>query len=275
MPPLTLRDGVDAVEPEKFIVGGLVVYTYSKELEPTKPLPFVLVAHPRGLDYKYGEVLSREIVHAVPNALCATFDLPNHGTRIVSKPSNEDWARGNPTHAQNMLSVVDQSAAEIELVAEYLPSYISVLAQAISNKTAIPLATGASLGGHISWKVAVGRFGINGNNYIKGIAPIVGCPDTLQMLKDRYTIQVAGGTNFPLLPPNVYEDRVALIGKQFPILALCGADDTLVPASYTEKWSKEGALSAHQKVFIQPKIGHQCTPEMIDMLCEWINELAK
>ncbi|PRT53029.1 hypothetical protein B9G98_00649 [Wickerhamiella sorbophila] len=274
MPSLKLRDGVDAVEPKKFVIGGLVVYTYAGELDPSKPLSFVVVAHPRCLDYKYAEVLCREIVHAVPNAICATFDLPNHGTRTVSKLSNEDWKEGNPTHAQNMLSVIDQAAAEVEMVAEYLPSYIGVLAQAVSNKTAVPLVTGVSLGGHISWKVGVGRFGASGNNYIKGIAPIIGCPDTLQMLKDRYAIQVTGGSDFPTLPPNAYQDRVDLIGKPFPVLALCGADDTLVPASYTEQWAKEGTLAANQIVYVQPKTGHECTPEMIDMLCDWINGLA-
>lgn len=271
MPPISLREGVPAVEPKKYVVGGLEVFTWSNDIDATKPLPFILIAHPRGLDYRYGQVIAQEIINQVPNAICTSFDLPNHGTRIVSKQSNQDWAHGNQTHAQDMLGVIDQASAEVELVAEYLPTYIAELGQAVAQKTAIPLVTGISLGGHISWKLAVGRLGCFGTQYVKGIAPIVGCPDTQQMLLDRYAIQVSGGGGLPSMPKNSYAERVNLIGTEYPVLALCGADDKLVPARYTEKWAKEGQLSANQKVYVQPNTGHVCTPEMIDMLCEWIN----
>ncbi|ANB13126.1 hypothetical protein AWJ20_1407 [Sugiyamaella lignohabitans] len=246
--------------------------------------------------------------------IAVTFDNRNHGKRVIDPVGNESWAISsepnkiyNELHAQDMCSSIDGSVLDTSLVIDYLPSVLPFKVQSpIRNVIA-----GVSLGGHMAWRVAH----LLGPDKVYAILPIIGSPNLSILLLERLYFQVLHKTpDFDFSPPwqttvadNVYHQLVSsseygsqvetllprplfnLVSRQdyelerhFPVpikvFMLCGRDDPLVPAKYTEKWVASRALQDHRrpldlKLYIQPNTGHVCTPEMTRQAGLWIKSI--
>lgn len=269
------RDGVPLAQATELVVGGLQTYVYGLDgLDPAERVVLLALAHPRMRSHQYCAVLASEVVHHVPNVVCATFDKPNHGSRVVRKSSNMDWAEGNALHGVDLLATIHAGAAELELILRFLPSYVPALGAAAENGKLLLAAAGASLGGHACWKLAVGPLGPLGSDVLAGIVPIVSSPYIPEMLADRARDQGVAEPFPHALAPQLREWRRTDELRQFPafaILAQCGEEDTLVPPKYTQRWGR-GAPAA-QKPIVYPQVGHWCSSEMIDAILEWLRAL--
>lgn len=214
----------------KYHIGGLPVHVYGIE-EATKSFESVSsssfsshdelvvfnLIHPRTRSYEYTSQMAHLILDAyyqeltknenekdglsIPPAVVATFDLRNHGHRIVDE-GNADWKRGNPKHGQDMVSGIMGSVQDVEFVMDLLPAYLpQVLTTTTTVKDTIQqipkkiwnIVSGVSQGGHIAWKVAAHADPSNPDtkkwNLLAAI-PFIGCPDITTMLVHRMLNQI-------------------------------------------------------------------------------------
>jgi hypothetical protein len=82
--------------------------------------------------------------------IAVSFDQRNHGTRLVSRISNEAWRSGNENHALDMFSCYAGTAMDTSLLLDYLPGYIFPDSE---RRVTRNLVLGISLGGHAAWHV--------------------------------------------------------------------------------------------------------------------------
>ncbi|KAK7419264.1 hypothetical protein QQX98_003416 [Neonectria punicea] len=232
--------------------------------------------HGRTRTYKDAEKIAYKLLHEwrargspTKGLVVATFDNRNHGTRAIDEISIQDWAAGNPRHAQDMLSTIDGIVADIETSVTFLESYVEGI---FTPKDFI--VTGISLGGHVTWNVLAKDPRIRA-----GIA-IVGSPDLTSMLLERLAIykgtqDVAADTKeWPRSIAKLYEERDKNIeditGKK--ILILNGAVDPLVPSRFTHRWVEKFAGN-NDVVFVeQEAVGHGLSAEMMEKLVAWVVE---
>lgn len=248
---------------EQVLVGGLVTHIYRAQNRHEAPKALLVLAHGRGRDYKSTEELALKVCESVPQCVCATYDQPNHGTRLINKAQNSGWKSGNKHHFSQMLAAIEQSASEVTTILQFLPAYLPEL-HGVKH-----LVSGISLGGHITWYV--GAKGI-----ADGIAPIIGCPNLPDMFRERAAKQDSFEAH-EILPTVVMdlatrrkEEIAALRESGTPILALCGKEDTLVPARFTENFFASDRQKNHGLI-IETGAGHEVTPAMVTKLCEWVS----
>lgn len=187
-------------------IGGINTHIYGlsgachlvHNLQQSKPWVILHLIHPRTRDYTYTEKLAHLVLEqyykGAPDLpmIAVTFDLRNHGARKVSDLANLDWQGSNPTHAQDMMSGIQGSAQDVELVMEYLPTYLpaligkcglnDILVRQWGPERYIDVVSGVSQGGHVAWQVAVkGR--------AKAVIPIIGTPYLTYLLIHRRLAQ--------------------------------------------------------------------------------------
>lgn len=109
--------------------------------------------------------------------IAVSFDQRNHGSRLLSKPANEAWDRGNDTHAQDMFGIFQGTAADAVQLADYLPGYL--FPSAPEKRLARHIVLGVSLGAHAAWQCLLrdARF--------SAAAVVVGCPDYARLMRLR------------------------------------------------------------------------------------------
>lgn len=100
--------------------------------------------------------------------IALSFDMPNHGTRLVSAVANESWEQGNETHAVDMLGMVKGAVADMGGLMDLVDAYLGVRADA-------HVCLGWSLGGHSAWQAWIGE------DRIDASVVIIGCPDFMSM----------------------------------------------------------------------------------------------
>lgn len=274
-----VREGVPKQDPQVQIISGIKTYVFGvDQIDSSKPVVLAVLCHGRTQDHTTADVLANEILHKLPNVVCATFDLPNHGARTVYELANQDWAVGNPNHAQDMSGCMELGASEVELISRYLPSYFPELEKVAASGDLLRVVSGISLGGHICWRTAIGPQGPLGKNIYTGIAPLIGCPKLANLMEDRYAASSSSDALLPLSVIQNLEDfnKTSKLKdySSFRILALCGGEDRLVPASYTESWAR-GNNNELQVIDVQKGVGHWISPEMIDKLIAWIDDIYK
>lgn len=115
--------------------------------------------------------------------------------------------------------------------------------------------------------------------------PIIGCPDYMKLITRRAkysgialapphfpdSLRTYIEKNDPARTPYTIEDPSnPFIGKK--ILALFGADDPLVPYSYSEEFVNNLNVGSHgvKHVIVAPGVGHECTPEMVKEMSDFI-----
>ncbi|KAI9891514.1 MAG: hypothetical protein M1814_002637 [Vezdaea aestivalis] len=167
-------------------IGGVHVYIYGlQELKPgIKSLTCLWLLHPRQQTYECMTPLAHHIIHKCTEnsqgegrgLIAASFDLRNHGERLIDAVANESWKTRDPNHAQNMFSIIQGSTLDMKMLVENLATYLapysvpSVLAH---------MVLGVSLGGHVAWQCLA-----NIPEIQVGI-PIIGCCDFAALMQDR------------------------------------------------------------------------------------------
>ncbi|OAA56862.1 hypothetical protein ISF_07378 [Cordyceps fumosorosea ARSEF 2679] len=115
------------------------------------------------------------------NLVALAFDMPNHGSRLVSATANEAWDGGNATHAVDMLGAVRGAVADVQLLMDLVDGYLGVRADAHA-------CLGWSLGGHSAWQAWLGE------ERVDAAVVVVGCPDYMRGGEDLMSSRaVAGG----------------------------------------------------------------------------------
>lgn len=226
------------------------------------------------------------------------FDMPNHGTRMVSAKANLAWdeGEGNENHAVDMFGLVKGGMRTMSGLMDQVGSYLG-------REVDAHVCLGWSLGGHAVWQAWFGEERIDA-----GVA-IVGCPDLTNMMASRAELSkldcgeagflgsryfpadsVATARRFdpkgilfgtdaiPALPlSSAEQDRLRSIfdsrvrGKK---LLLCsGGADELVPYSKGEAfirllkdaaggWYADGGVEVDDRVY--EGVGHRFAADMVN-----------
>ncbi|KAK9446896.1 Alpha/Beta hydrolase protein [Limtongia smithiae] len=242
-------------------IGGFFVYLYGvDELTPSQALDTSVMFHVHGRTRTYhdAEEIAHQLLYSLRESggthkglVIATLDNRNHGIRAIDNVAIQDWQGGNPKHAQDMISMIDGIVDDVKLIMNYLPSYVSFTPTEY-------IATGLSLGGHVTWNLLAEV------EDIKKAIIIVGCPDLTGLMLNRlggYTSTTEVPPNTPEWPHSVEElyaqrdKKVSNItGKE--ILILNGGIDTLVPDKYTKRWVENYAANNNVTYIVQDGFGH-------------------
>ena len=133
---------------KEILIGGVKVTVIGEDkIEPGAPVILAVQVHGRTRSRLDCIKFAKYLQH-VPNLVCATWDLPNHGERLIDEKANASWSEGNPLHLVEMQSILEQGSTEAVTILRNLPHHFPGLN--FSHKVII----GVSLGGYITWKVA-------------------------------------------------------------------------------------------------------------------------
>ncbi|KAF4451586.1 hypothetical protein F53441_5442 [Fusarium austroafricanum] len=283
-------------------MAGLLVDVYGlDELPPNVPVSCLWLLHPRTRTRATMNDIARRTVgawisHAGANpkrgliALC--FDMPNHGTRLVSESANHPWDKGNATHALDMFGMVKGGVADMRGLMDLVSGYLELEIDA-------HVCLGWSLGGHSAWQAFFGE------KRIDAAVVIIGCLMTgraaqanldcgADFVGSKYfpkdLIEICGhhdpkailfGTStIPSSPLSsaeqtrlraVLDERIR--GKK---LLLCsGGEDKLVPYAKTKPfatllkeavgekgWYRDGGVEFDDRVY--EGVGHKFPAEMVE-----------
>lgn len=269
------------------------------------PVTCLWLLHPRlRTRGRMHDIVSRTLAawHARPGsqtrslvALC--FDMPNHGSRLVSEQANLAWDDGNASHALDMLAMVKGGCADMRGLMDLVAGYLG-------RDVDAHVCLGWSLGGHSAWQAWVGE------ERIDAAVAVVGCPDFMGLMKDRAaSSELDCGASFlgsKYFPPDVIaacltqDPKAILFGTSavptVPLptteqarlrplldarvrgkrLLLCsGAEDKLVPyvngqplievlkeAVGKEGWYREGKVVLEDRVY--EGVGHRFSAAMVE-----------
>lgn len=269
----------ESVYKTRLTIGGLRIYIYGvSTLEGYSGKVDVLyMFHGRTNSYESMEacayyILAQREKFARP-LLCVTFDMQNHGERVLDAKKNESWSENNSTHGMDMGTIIDLSVQDAIMVMNYLPSYFQ-------GYTFENFATGISMGGHACYRLAIAA-----PEKIKGIIPLLGCADLCTLLLNRYAEWKERPSDDPQLIDSfsslhshlLLQDRQ--VKESFPlhikVFALFGKEDKLVPAEYST-----ATLSAIKQrgnevlTYFEAGTGHKTTEPMLEQviqtLAKWI-----
>ncbi|KAI3404676.2 hypothetical protein KGF56_002510 [Candida oxycetoniae] len=309
----------------EYLIGGINTYVYNTETlrsyiesfdnSPTNvddiPINVLYLIHQRGGDHKYTEALAYTILDqyytksskaSVEPLICVTFDLRNHGSRMINKARNQDWIKGNDLHALDMFSSIMGNVADLKLIMDFLPSYLdleSLLTGEFKQQNQHwnfrfrNILSGYSLGAH-----TVFRFVNEYPGLVHIINPVVGCVDLSSLLINRlkqnslesedydkkwfyYTYDELNLTKeekhkYPEHLHKYLSQQDEEIFENFPMneikmYAAFGAEDQLVPKKLSSVWC-DSYMNTNDstEVFIQDGVGHDVTNEMVDKFTSWL-----
>ncbi|GAA5836059.1 hypothetical protein JCM5353_003497 [Sporobolomyces roseus] len=229
--------------------------------------------------------------------IVVTFDQRNHGHRVVENEKNLGWKEGgrkrakereekgikeedldNMSHAVDMMAIQTGTARDVSFLIDFLPSILFPNDERTIEEW---YCAGISLGGHSTWLSLAHEPRIS-----LGI-PIIGSPSTLTLLSDRALSLPAPSGPLSVSAPYFPKTFLDLLKKQDPdqvpmsvwkgrkLLVLSGEDDALVnfvkggSETFIERLKKEGGLEKLD-VWVQPKTGHACTPEMMSKAATFV-----
>ncbi|KAH9941352.1 Alpha/Beta hydrolase protein [Amylocystis lapponica] len=288
---------MSTLKTEVLHVGGIAINVFSQpdSTDTTTPVTVLFLLHGR-------TGRASQLIHTVEKTLgfvqanrktsqqqaqdllVITFDHRNHGERMVSEQANSGWRDGpdrkaNVRHMLDMYSIHTGSARDISFLIDFLPSYLYPSGERTIAQYAV---AGISLGGHSTW------FTLQHEPRVKIGIPIIGCPDYLRLMQER-----AEKTSTKFAPPAVPDSLITLVKRDDPafapytaldisnpflgkkILVLSGAEDKLVPWHASEGFVENLSVGdGVKKVFLQPGAGHECTPEMVKELSQFLWENA-
>lgn len=309
---------LETLSKKEFFIGSIKVYVYNtsvlqsyvesfkadqKHLEI--PVNVLYLVHHRQGDYSYTQAVGEKIVSEyskdgkVP-LIAVTFDIANHGERIVSELANEDWRNGNETHALDMISCIDLTINDVKLIMDFLPSYLDLDAHVCpklkEENVGIKfhnILSGYSIGGHV-----VIRFANRYPELVSAINPNVGCSDLTSLMYNR----LKRTTNFDKkffyssyaeldldeTEKNRYPEALhrhlsaedTQIFELFPankvlVYATFFDDDPLVPPRLSRLWVDFFQnTSDDSDAFYEKGRVHDITEQMVDKFIEWLRAKA-
>ncbi|KIP06436.1 hypothetical protein PHLGIDRAFT_106996 [Phlebiopsis gigantea 11061_1 CR5-6] len=274
------------------VVAGLPVHIYAERhhgAAPTGPVAVLFFLHGRTGSAKAIEWIVEDALKQVAQKrqgseratelIIVTFDQRNHGERLVDAHANGAWKKGNnERHAIDMYAIQTGTAQDVSYLIDFLPSY---LFPADERQVAHWLVAGKSLGGHSTW------IALTHEPRLSLAVPIIACPDYMQLITNR-----ARYSGVPLAPPYFTESLRAYIERHDParapytaadasnpfrgkkVLVLSGGDDPLVPFRFSAAFVEglEVGPNGVKKVIVQPGVEHECTPEMVQEMAEFVWE---
>ncbi|PCH00950.1 Hypothetical protein PENO1_045630 [Penicillium occitanis (nom. inval.)] len=166
-----------------------------------------------------------------------------------------------------MLSMMDGIVADMQTVMKFLESYVDGLFVPTAY-----IATGLSLGGHVTWDI------LAEDPRIQIAIIIVGSPNLTDMLVDRLS-QYKSVSDVPedtdLWPKSIEKLYLArdekvkrIAGKK--ILILNGAVDDLVPNKFTIPWMESSSENNDVTFVAQEEQGHALSYEMMQRIVDWL-----
>ncbi|GMM50300.1 hypothetical protein DASB73_012580 [Starmerella bacillaris] len=253
------------------LIGGVKATVLGEDkLSPHSKATLVVLVHGRSSSKFSTTEFAQILMQTCPDLVCCVYDLPNHGSRLIDSFANRSWSSGNANHLLEMLAVLDQGAAEAESLLRYVPYFLPEI-----NVTRRVLI-GTSLGGYVAWKVAAYN-----SDLLSAVVPIISSPDLPSVIvrrweqyKDNNSLEASRIQPFAI-PPPVIDNLVTKARKickirkrSLAVLAICGAEDDLVPPQYTAEWA--GSAGMNQKVEFFPGVKHEVTRGMIDLTAEYL-----
>lgn len=157
-------------------MAGLLVDVYGVQELPPAPAPVTALwlLHPRTRTRGRMHDIARRAVHAWNQSqkaktqgrglVALVFDMPNHGSRLVSETANLAWDEGNELHGIDMLGLVKAGAADMSGLMDQVGGY---LGREVDGHVCL----GWSLGGHAAWQAWFGE------ERLDAAVVVVGCPD--------------------------------------------------------------------------------------------------
>ncbi|KAK9468773.1 Alpha/Beta hydrolase protein [Lipomyces arxii] len=266
-----LPETTPAVSVKTINIAGVLVYLCGvAELTPAQAQDVTVVFHSHGRTRSHKNALAvafqafSEIKDRKKGLVFVTMDNRNHGARAIDELSIQTWNKGNVHHGQDMMSMVDGIAADYKLVMNHLQAYVG--SEFIITEF---IATGTSLGGHVTWNLLAQDKRIQ-----RGVI-FVGCPNMTALLLDRV------GEQKDTILWNKYLEQVCLdrdaeiagiTGKE--IVILNGAEDTLVSDKFTKGWVEKYGKNNKVLYKVQEGRGHGLSFGMVEDFVKWLAEVV-
>ncbi|KAK7202429.1 Alpha/Beta hydrolase protein, partial [Myxozyma melibiosi] len=256
-------------------IAGILVYLYGvNELTAAQRsnVTVLFACHGRTRSHVDSANLAHQLIHNLAQKghtkgfVVATMDNRNHGTRAIDSRSIEVWKNGNPTHAQDMLSMVDGIGMDVRTIIKYLESYT------VGNF--VPkdfIMSGVSLSGHVTWNLLAQEPKIN------VAIPIVGTTSLTNLLIDRLggyksVAEVPDCPEWPKSLEKLYLERDELLtsikGKR--ILILHGEQDTIVPDKFSKEWIEKYGPNNDIAYYHQEDTGHFVSFYYMDLMTDFL-----
>ncbi|KZT02542.1 alpha/beta-hydrolase [Laetiporus sulphureus 93-53] len=274
-------------------VGGITVHVYSQPNATNAAVPVAVLFFLHGRTgsaqecewvaqstLKWTEEQRKSTGKQAQDLLIVTLDQRNHGARIIDVQANSGWREQAPAkndrHGLDMYAIYTGTSKDVSFLIDFLPSYLYP-----SGERAVAqwLVGGISLGGHATW------YTLRNEPRVKTGIPIIGCPDYIKLMAER-----AEKNGVPFVPPYIPKSLLDFIqthdaaaapytstdssnpflGKK--VLVLSGADDKLVPWTASQDFV-EGlnvGESGVKQVVVAPGVGHECTPDMVKIMSNFI-----
>ncbi|KAL9479618.1 hypothetical protein ACSS6W_004404 [Trichoderma asperelloides] len=224
-------------------MAGLLVDVYGLEELPASPAPVTCLwlLHPRTRTRASMNDVAKRAIHSwnqkgqARGLVALAFDMPNHGTRMVSAKANLAWdeGEGNENHGIDMFGLVKGGMRTMSGLMDQVGSYLG-------REVDAHVCLGWSLGGHAVWQAWFGEERIDA-----GVA-IVGCPDLTNMMASRAKLSKldCGETGF-LGSKYFPADSVATADKFDPKSILFGTNAIpALPLSSAERDRLRGILDS-------------------------------
>ncbi|KHN93877.1 uncharacterized protein MAM_08237 [Metarhizium album ARSEF 1941] len=146
------------------------------------------------------------------------FDMPNHGTRLVSELANRTWDEGNERHALDMAGIVKGCVGDLSALMDLVAGYLG-------RRVDAHVCLGWSLGGHAAW------WSWFVEDRIDAAVAVVGCPDYLNLMGRRARGSGLDAGDASLLGSRYFpRDLLAACRTRDPKSILFGADGEPVPS---------------------------------------------
>ncbi|KAK2596710.1 hypothetical protein QQS21_006225 [Conoideocrella luteorostrata] len=207
-------------------MAGILVDVYGlDELSSSTPLTCLWLLHPRTRTRARMQDIACRAVHAwhqhggsgSRGLVALSFDMPNHGTRLVSELSNHAWDKGNEKHGIDMAGLVKGGSNDMSSLMDLVAGYLG-------REVDAHVCLGWSLGGHAAW------WAVFGEERIDGAVIIVGCPDYFGLMSNRAKNSHLDAGSSPLLGSKYFpKDLLAACQPHDPKSILFGANSSAVP----------------------------------------------
>lgn len=311
-------DYLQTLDKKELFIGSIKVYVYNTsglaayvELfnhDPKAaeiPINVLYLIHHREGNYTYTEAVGEKIVteyskDAKVPLIAVTFDIANHGERMVNQRANTVWNEGNLTHGLDMISCIDLTIHDVKLIMDFLPGYLDLDAHMGANLKEENVTiryhnilSGYSVGGHVAI-----RFASRYPELVSAINPNVGSADMTSLLYNR----LKNTANFDKkyfysnyaeldldekekkLYPEALHRRISQedvqIFENFPsekilMFATFFDNDPIVPPRLSNLWVDLYLnTSSESAVFYEKGAIHDITDEMVNRYIEWLKANA-
>ncbi|THH27500.1 hypothetical protein EUX98_g6690 [Antrodiella citrinella] len=277
-------------ELKQLVVAGLTLDIYHDAANTSSEVVVLFLLHGRNGSMKKVKWIAESLLdqiaekrerasNGIPSLVIVAFDQRNHGSRVVDSLANSSWKKNNERHAIDMYSIFVGTSRDVSFLIDFLPSYLYPSKEKTVSQW---LIAGISLGGHSTW------ISLRTEPRIRLGIPVIGGANYLGLMRPR-----AASSRVAFKPPYIPDALVDIVKATDPIytryqddsastnpffgkkiLALSGADDKLVPFAPMEAFFNELNVGPEgkKKVIIALGVGHECTPDMVREMADFIWE---